>query len=138
VKDDAIPIEWGGWRLEGKLLVKPRRSWLRESEAKIMAVLLRLKGKYILSVDLHAASSGAGSGSLQTMRTKVSTLRDVIGRKSVFLSRDYGYRLLRADDGHGNTRDPLDELIENLTNALAAAKRMKHTKDLEKARHAAD
>lgn len=134
---DALPIEWGGWRLEGKLLVKPRRSWLRESEARIMAVLLRLKGKYILPADLHVASS-TGSGSLQTMRTKVATLRDVIGRKSIFMSRDYGYRLQRADDGHGHVRDPLDELIDDLTNALAAAKRLKHTQDLEIAQHAAD
>lgn len=123
-------LEWGGWALEGKLVTKPKRIWLRVSEATILSALLKAKGKYVLPQDLHSVACRGGT--LQTMRTKMATLRDAIGRKSIFTSRDYGYRLQRADDGHGNVRDPLDEMIENMTNALEAAKRLRHTRKQEK------
>lgn len=122
--------EWGGWELTNNYVIRPQRILLRKSEARILAVLMQHRGNYVDKIALHAATMKGGH--LNTMYSIISTLRDAIGRTAVFTSREYGYKLLRATDTHGNVRDPLDEMIENLENALAAAKRLKHTREKDK------
>lgn len=117
-------IEWGGWALDGKLLTAPRRAWLRLSEARLLRALMLAKGKYVSPAALMEATA---QPTLVTMRTKIATLRDAVGKESLEMSRDDGYRLLPAYARFGTTVDPIDDLVKKLTDALAAAKRVQTT-----------
>lgn len=119
-----MKIEWGGWELDGKLVTKPRRAWLRLSEARLLEALIAVRGLYVTPTNLMVATA---QPTLSTMRTKLATLRDAIGKSAIVMDREKGYRLLPAYDRNGTTINPIDDLVRTLTDALEAAKRVQKT-----------
>lgn len=132
-------IKWSGWELSGVLLIKPRRVRLAPAEARILRALMthRLQQaklgqgnygkengptvKHLAPNDLRTV---AEIRSLDSLRSWVSNLRDAVGRNAIITERGLGYLLRPVNDRHAATASPIDELVLNLMNALAAAKRL--------------
>lgn len=128
-------LEWGGWVLEGELLLAPRRARLFSAEAKIVRVLLEARiaadresiskktpaKSYVSSEILSKAIKASNP---RTLSSRIAGLRHVIGEHSVVTRRDWGYRMIRATR-KPVSNDPVDDLIANLTAAIESAKRLK-------------
>lgn len=124
----SMRLKWSGWEIQGSLLLTPRRVRLNPAELRIFTVLLKSRLRqqpgqpqhFIPAQELRAAAS---MGSVETLRSWVSNLRDAIGRDAIETSRKQGYLLLPAS-GNRNDQAPIDQIVRNLTNALAEAKRL--------------
>lgn len=130
-------IEWGGWSLAANNLLAPRRARLFPSEARIVRELIeerkragrvgqstKIPQSGFLSASELARSTGLAN--VNTLASRVSRLRDVIGAHAIETSRDRGYRIARADKSP-IANHPIDDLITNLSGALRAAKRLQLT-----------
>lgn len=120
-------LKWSGWEVRGSLLVTPRRVRLVPSELRLMTELMTAaiasKGRPAPLIPAGELGRRIGAGSLNGLRIWVSRLRAAIGEDAIVVVKGRGYRLMPSNPGR-NDRQAIDELVEDLSAALKAARRL--------------
>lgn len=119
--------EWSGWKLDGRRLEAPRRMMLSPQESRILSVLIAARGKPVVVEDV-AARAGISSKD-STVRSIVNALRAAVGKDAIASRRFVGYWLRSVRPGRGPSTDALDDVVKLLTDALAAAKALRKTRN---------
>lgn len=118
-------VEWSGWVLEGRKLLAPRKIVLSPQESRVLRVLIEAKGRPVSLEDLADRANVSSKDS--TVRSIVNAIRPAVGRGAIASKRFVGYWVVSARAGRGPGRDPIDDLVKNLKDALAAAKALRRT-----------
>lgn len=109
------PLEWGGWKLDGRNVEAPRKMKLSRGKAALLALFIGSEGRICFFDDI----AGALRCSEESVRTMIKSLRRDIGSFAIEAERGKGYRLMPTD-----VENPVDVLVRSLETALEAAKRI--------------
>ena len=124
-------MRWSKWEVNESFVVSPRRVRLIPAEMRIMRVLMERRlaevGKAPTFMPLEDLCAAAGIGSVAMLRRRVSTLRTAIGQDAIEKKYGFGYRLMPVHEQHRTNMSPIDVLVEDLSSALAAAKRLQES-----------
>lgn len=122
-KQETGPLEWGGWALyrdERKLM--PTGIRLSPQQCDVVAVFLGARGGA-----MHPGPMAYGLGiSDGQLRQVIKNIRRLIGADSIRNRRNLGYWMAKVPEEGGS---PVEELIDALEKALAAAKKLRVEKD---------
>lgn len=113
--ETVAQVSWGGWTIEGQILIGKPTVRLRPLELLLMQKLIAAKGKVVTAEDFSDLTTW------KTARFAVKRMRAVLGKDSIKTRRGHGstsgYRLIRREKLTDHGKALLDALSQAVFHA---------------------